>query len=493
MRRLLAGLAIVVGLGMAHGDPAFAGTGTSAPEDFGGVNAQWVFWAPQPTWAAHLDAMAAGGIRNVRSDATWNSVEPAPPVLNNHLFFWSSFDSIVTALAKRSMRWQPVLGYSALWASSVTAEEHAPPADPATYAAYVSAFAARYGAGGAFWKAHPELTARPVRTYEIWNEENLSGYWKPVANPAGYANLYAAARLAIKAVDPAGVVMVGGLNSGNDPPKYVEAMLAARPDLQGKLDAVALHPYAADADAALKVVVRLRRGLEFLGSGDAPIVANEFGWTTGGSQAKTDAWRAGQLATLTRDLARSDCGVTAVDPYTWTTLGLTVVNAEDGYAMVSQTGAQSATATAYLGAIRDVADGKVGAPGTLKACWPDAAPPPPGTGGETTTPIPTAPTPVPSESTSPAPSAPPAVAPATGEAAPEGPQSAPPPAPAATPPASTPAAPTSRPSTSCKRTKTKRKTKTKHKARSAKKKKAKKKAKSCAKKPKKRKAKRKHR
>src|SRR3954447_195960 len=240
MRRLLAGLAIVVGLGTACGDPAYAGTGTSAPEDFGGVNAQWVFWAPtQASWGPHLDAMAAGGVRVVRSDATWRSAEPVPPVHGRHVYVWAPFDAIVTALARRGLRWQPVLAYSTLWGSSVAGEEHAPPASTATYAAYAGAFAARYGAGGAFWQAHPELPARPVRTYEIWNEENLAYYWKPAADAAAYADLYAAARAAIKGADPAGVAMVGGLSPGSDPSRYVEAMLAARPELRGRLDAVA--------------------------------------------------------------------------------------------------------------------------------------------------------------------------------------------------------------------------------------------------------------
>jgi hypothetical protein len=42
--------------------------------------------------------------------------------------------------------------------------------------------------------------------------------------------------------------------------------------------------------AAIALVVRLRWGLWYLGSVNAPIVANEFGWSTGGSAAVTDAW-----------------------------------------------------------------------------------------------------------------------------------------------------------------------------------------------------------
>ena len=430
MRRLLAGLAIAVGLGMACGGPAYAGTGTSAPEEFGGMNAQWVFWGPQQTWAANLDAIAAGGVKTVRFDATWNTIEPVPPVLGNHLYIWNTPDSIVTELANRGMRWQPVLAYSALWASSVAGDEHAPPASAADYAAFVGAFAARYGQGGAFWRAHPELVARPVRSFEIWNEEDLNIYWKPTANAAAYADLYAAARAAVHAADPTATAMVGGIGDPYHAPQYVEAMLAHRPDLRGNLDAVGLHPYTASAAASLQLVVNLRRGLQYLGSGDAPIAVTEIGWTTTGANPVTDAYRAAQLSQITRDLARSDCGVSVVDVHTWVTFELTG-DAQYGYGIVHPNGSQTASAPAYFAALRAVQDGSAGAPGSLKACWPDAPSPPApptsggsGTGTEGSTSAPS-PEPPPAGSSSPPPGAP---------------SSDPPPAPAGSPPASSPVA-----------------------------------------------------
>src|SRR4051794_35550047 len=218
MRRLLAGLAVAVGLWSVLGTAAQAAT-DGAPEDFGGVNAQWVFWGPRQEWAANLDAMRAGGVRDVRADATWNTIEPVPPVLGRHVYLWSTPDAVVTALAQRGMRWQPVLAYSALWASSVAGEEHARPSSVADYAAFAGALAGRYGQDGSFWREHPELAPQPVRSFEIWNEEDLGIYSRPAPDASRYADLYAAARAAIHAADPSGVAMVGGLGNPYTAPK----------------------------------------------------------------------------------------------------------------------------------------------------------------------------------------------------------------------------------------------------------------------------------
>jgi hypothetical protein len=360
---------LIATAGMIVALAAPAGAATSLADDFGSMNAQWVFTAPRASWDAQLSAMAAGGVRGVRSDATWAAVEPNPPANGVHTYNWSSTDAVAGALAQRGLRWQPVLDYSAKWASRITGDEHALPTNPADYAAYAGAFAARYGPNGAFWRANPQLPAMPVRSYEIWNEENLSYFSHTGVDPSGYADLYAGARQAIHAQAASAQVVVGGLSpGGQDPPKFIEAMEARRPDLRGNLDAVALHPYATTEAAAVALVVRLRWGLWYLGSVNAPILANELGWSTAGSTPTTDAARAPMLAQLASDLARSDCGVTNVAPYTWTG-NQAAGGAEAGYGLVDAAGNQSLAASAYLSTIRDVAAGKLGAPGSLKSCF----------------------------------------------------------------------------------------------------------------------------
>ena len=47
--------------------------------------------------------------------------------------------------------------------------------------------------------------------FEIWNEPNNVVFWQPAPNPAAYTAALLAAYAAIKAVDPEGTVITGGL------------------------------------------------------------------------------------------------------------------------------------------------------------------------------------------------------------------------------------------------------------------------------------------
>ncbi len=84
-----------------------------------------------------------------------------------------------------------------------------------------------------------------VHTYEVWNEPNLAGFWKPVADPVRYTELLKAAYLAIKQADPLATVVSGGLapalTSGGDidAREFAQAMYAN--GAQGYFDALGHH------------------------------------------------------------------------------------------------------------------------------------------------------------------------------------------------------------------------------------------------------------
>lgn len=76
-------------------------------------------------------------------------------------FVWAPFDAIVATLADHGLRWFPILDYSPAWAST-DGTPFGAPSDPAAFAAYAAAFAARYGVGGSFWASNPQLPELPV-------------------------------------------------------------------------------------------------------------------------------------------------------------------------------------------------------------------------------------------------------------------------------------------------------------------------------------------
>ncbi len=133
---------------------------------------------------------------DARADAFWEATEPTAPVNGVHAWHWAFDDKV--ADGARTARDPLAADHRLLRAMGRVgprARTTLGPAPPPPTRPTPGAFAARYGATGTFWQAHPELPRLPVQVLEIWNEPD-GAFWRPVADPAGYANMYAAARLA---------------------------------------------------------------------------------------------------------------------------------------------------------------------------------------------------------------------------------------------------------------------------------------------------------
>jgi hypothetical protein len=265
-----------------------------------------------------LAAMHAHGVTVVRSDAPWNLLQPRPPGPTGPGWRWARTDAWVTAFAQHGLTWEPILDYSAGWAK--LCQGFCAPKSNSTYAAFAQAVAARYGVNGSFWTQHPRLHFHPAQVFEIWNEENVPTF--EVA-PERYASLYAAARRAIRAVDPSASVIVGGLADDarpfsprqDYPSRYVRSMFAAAPALVGQVDGFGLHPYGATGVDVEEWTVHFRQTLDSVGEGSAPIYVTEVGWPTGGPHG--ESWRAGQMRSVAHALSRSNCGIRLLAPYDW--------------------------------------------------------------------------------------------------------------------------------------------------------------------------------
>jgi hypothetical protein len=313
-----------------------------------GVNVNRVFdgGLSNPNWGVQLGAVQASGITRVRSDALWPVAEPSAPLAGIHLYDWRDQDLIESNLAGHGLDWLPILDYAPAWAARDPTYPHSPPRSSDDYAAYAAAFAGRYGRGGSFWRERPDVRYTPVTTYEIWNEEDNPAFWEPAPEPAVYADLYVKARAAIRSVDPQAVVLVGGLLPDT---AFVDAMYRARPGLAGAVDAVAIHPYAASPYDVFREVRELRATLDAAGGGSPPLYVTELGWVTHGDSPllTTDAQRAANLSWTSDWLARSDCGIRTVMPYTWTTPERNPSDPEDWYGIYGWHGHPTASSDAY--------------------------------------------------------------------------------------------------------------------------------------------------
>jgi hypothetical protein len=291
--------------------------------------------------AAQLEELRRTGATLARSDAFWEASEPAPPIGGVHRYDWTFDDTVAGSLAAHGFRWLPIIDYSAPWAQSTPGEDHSPPSSPGDYAAYARAFAARYGPGGVFWRAHPQLTPKPVESYEIWNEPDNPEFWKPGPDPPRYAQLFTLARDAIAAADPGARVIVGGLTH---PEAFLPAMLGADPQLSGHIDGVAIHPYAPTPAVVVGRVRTARDVLRALGMGSVPLYVTEFGWTTsppGALHFLPERLRPGYISQTFAALGHLDCGLAASVLYTWVTPDRDPTNPEDWFGVNPPDGGSS--------------------------------------------------------------------------------------------------------------------------------------------------------
>jgi hypothetical protein len=193
--------------------------------------------------------------------------------------------------------------------------------------------------------------------------------------PEAYADLYMASRAAIKSVDPAADVVVGGLALGKpdvtDEIQFLQRMYAHRPDLAGHVDGVGLHPYQQSLADTYMRLARFRQALDFLAGPSVPIEITEVGWATT-SMSESD--RATNLSLLAEQLPHSDCNVDRLIPYTWLTQESNGADPEDWFGIWNHDGSGKPSGIAYLNAVR-LMRGLTSAPpptNTISICHPAA-------------------------------------------------------------------------------------------------------------------------
>jgi hypothetical protein len=219
----------------------------------------------------------------VRVFLGWNAIEPQQGVYNTaELANYQRFFAALPAGTKIDV---DVEGTPA-WAAGGSSAIGTPPTNDADYAGFLSYLV--------------KVFAGRVTAWEIWNEEDNSGWWSGTA--AQYAGLLKASYAAVKGADPAATVILGGL-TGNDAPYLAELYAAGA---QGSFDVVGVHtdtacnitsPYVYEDNRGTKTINQYF----FLGftsvyatmvaNGDAgkAIYMTELGWSTTGAECAIGA------------------------------------------------------------------------------------------------------------------------------------------------------------------------------------------------------------
>jgi hypothetical protein len=283
------------------------------PSDFWGVSPQ-----ATPT-VEQFQRLRRGGVDSVRVPIPWSSVEPAPGTTN-----FSNVDALISGAAQSGLDVLPFVYDAPGWAvpratvpssHGATAPKTLPVktgAERAYWAAFLQKVVGRYGPGGSFWAANPGLGEHPIRTWQIWNEQNFK-YFVVRPSPADYGKLVNISYGAIKSVDPGGKLILGGMFARpkeaqfkSKPPQayfatdFLDELYRSTPGIKSKFSGVALHPYTTDYRQLTPDIEEFRAVLTENHDAGKGLWITEIGWSSepksaGDSFAKGPAGQATQL------------------------------------------------------------------------------------------------------------------------------------------------------------------------------------------------------
>jgi len=239
---------------------------------------------------------AAAGATTDRVLVNWGEIEPVPGT-----FDWSANDDRYQRLIAAGIHPVLVLEGAPLWAA---VSSGGPPA----------------AAHDAEWRRFAAEAARRyplAKGFEIWNEPNYDWFWSPTPDPARYADLLKASYGAIKAVNPAVPVVLGGLYPAaitgvpySDPASFLAAVY--RHGAGSSFDAVGAHPYPNGrpwVQSIMDHLSPLRQVMRANGDAMKPFWLTEVGVSTRGQA--TEAEQADALTGLL-DTARSSGEISVV-------------------------------------------------------------------------------------------------------------------------------------------------------------------------------------
>jgi hypothetical protein len=248
LRAWVAALAVSVVVLIAFVSSAAA----AVPANFWGV-------VPQATpTPEQFQRLKRGGVGSIRTPIGWSVVQP----VQGGSFDWSGVDTVIRGAVAARLDVLPFVSGAPTWAVPIDKRFNSPKTLPVNTAIqrsgwknFVRQAVLRYGPNGSFWAENPELPQRPIRTWQVWNEENFE-YFVARPNPAEYGKLLKLSYSAIKGVDRGAKILLGGMFAApreaqfnSKPPlayfasDFLDRLYKTTPGVKSKFDGIALHPY----------------------------------------------------------------------------------------------------------------------------------------------------------------------------------------------------------------------------------------------------------
>jgi polysaccharide biosynthesis protein PslG len=275
----LVALGLVASLGLQPVPSAVAARPLAVGVMYHGTWANWT----EAERIAVLDRMAEAGVRWIRVDVGWSTLEEHGKGVISQ-WYVDLLDRVTAAAAERGIEVLGILWETPSWANGGRGPRH-PPDDPAEYARIARWAAERFRGRVAAW--------------QVWNEPNQEVFF-PGTDPVRYTRLLRAAYPAFKAGDP-GTTVVLGAPAYNDTGWLAKVYDAGG---RGHFDVMATHPYMSPSNLPpsapddgtiwrLAHVEAVRALMVARGDGHLPVWFTEYGWSAHDSNAGAAAWNLG--------------------------------------------------------------------------------------------------------------------------------------------------------------------------------------------------------
>jgi len=305
--------AYLVAMGVAAAMLALASPALAVPGDFWGIS-------PQATPSSEeFQRLRTGGVDSVRIPISWAAVQP----LGGSEANFSASDALVAGATAAGIDVLPFVYDAPAWAvpparvpgpGNVKAPKTLPVKsgpERAAWSAFLELVVGRYGPGGSFWRTNPALPERPIRTWQIWNEENFK-YFVVRPNPADYGKLVNVSYAAIRSVDRGAKLILGGMFARpkeaqfkSKPPQayfatdFLDELYRSTPGIKAKFAGVALHPYVSRYQLLTPEIEEFRRVLTRNHDAGKRLWITEIGWSSE-RESKSDSFAKGPRGQVTQ-------------------------------------------------------------------------------------------------------------------------------------------------------------------------------------------------
>jgi hypothetical protein len=275
----------------------------AAPREFFGIMAQ------DTLTGSDYQHMGKAKVGTLRFPISWAGIDPSPADDYN----FAGIDETVREAAQNGVRPLPFVVATPAWAAKLDGQNCSPcdffaPQHAAglnAFKTFMADLVRRYGPNGTFWAENPSIPQKPIRAWQIWNEQNSASFYEPTPNVKAYAKLVDAAHDAISSVDPKGEVILGGMfgtpQKGRKPSIFAWRFLDKLYTIKGArkdFDGVGIHPYAGQMTKVVQQTELMIDSIKQAHDKNVETWITELGWASSGPNNPLVKGSQGQAARL---------------------------------------------------------------------------------------------------------------------------------------------------------------------------------------------------